>query len=338
MDELLEVLAKLRTFWKVARIPDILFPDWSRWYGYGIGVEEQGAHIVLFCNTAKLPPALAFFSEQIGSQQYRLDISGRTIEVRIIVTGRFVSAGGGPVAVPSSTVRAGGRVRATWIQGTIHHPIRKESQFGTIGAILRLAGDPKPWMLSANHVIGINCGEGNRDLEVHFTDGASTGELIGKTVKCIPMSSAPCPADAAAVQIDLPTSRIDITHPSGLASRSPFPITATTPAGSVVFKKSGAATGDTEGSLLVVKATLDVDVKFRGNVEMTDQIVAQPFADHGDSGSLAVEKTSGQPVGLVVAVSEPDEAGQQLTVLSPIDAVLRNLDTGFSLVLPGETL
>jgi hypothetical protein len=318
----------------LVRLPDLLhLPDWSHWYGYGIGVEEQGAHIVIFCRTAELPFALAGLIENIGSQQYRLRVNGRTFEVRIIVTGRFVTiGGGGPVAAVSNRICAGGPVRATWKQG----PFNKSSPIGTIGAILRKAGDPKPWLLSANHVIGINCRAINQDFKVLLPNPAGPDETIGTVVDCVKMSSAPCPADAAAVPIDLPTSRIDTTHPSGLTSRTPFPLNGTSP---VILKKGGGTTSAREAKLIAVNTTMDIDVEFRGNVEMNDQIVTAKLADHGDSGVLTVEKSSGQPVGLAIALASPTTpGGSELNVISPIQAVLDNLDPAFSLVLPGEVL
>lgn len=336
-----DALGKLREVWDNIRWLDFAhLLDYAHWFGYGVGIDEQGAHIVLFCRTGSLPLALRLFIEDLGSQRYRLRVNGQAIDVRIIVTGRFVSLGGGPPGgPPPPQIRAGDRVMASWQEGTVH-PVQKKSQVGTIGAILRKAGDPKPWLLSANHVIGINCRATNRNFQVNRTDGGTPGETIGTVVKCIRMTSSDlCPADAAAVQIDLPTGRIATAHPSGLASRTPFPISSQMAPGTVSFKKTGATTGSTESQLVAVEATLDVDVEFRGNVQMSNQIVTSPFADHGDSGALAVEKTSGQPVGLVVAFTDPDQPGeQQLTVLSPIESVLAALPPGFSLVLPGDVL
>ena len=110
------------------------------------------------------------------------------------------------------------------------------------------------------------------------------------------------------------------------------------PAGTVEFKKAGGATGPHESRLVAVEAMLAVDMDFSKNVQMSNQIVTGTLGDEGDSGTLAVEKTSGRPVGLMIAQSKPDHPGtERLTVVSPLQSVFDALP-GFELVLPGEVL
>ena len=75
------------------------------------------------------------------------------------------------------------------------------------------------------------------------------------------------------------------------------------PAPGMKVEKVGAATGHTTGTVGSVGAAFRVDEYVTGPVLLEDQIQiedgAEPFCDHGDSGSLVVDLTTKQATGLL---------------------------------------
>ncbi len=85
--------------------------------------------------------------------------------------------------------------------------------------------------------------------------------------------------------------------------------------------KYGRTTGQTNGRIDAINATVDVNYGAPGVARFVDQIIIKPgnFSAGGDSGSLIVVqkgKDSRSPVGLLFA------GGFGITVANPIDAVL----------------
>jgi hypothetical protein len=86
-------------------------------------------------------------------------------------------------------------------------------------------------------------------------------------------------------------------------------------------RKYGRTTGQTNGRIDAINATVDVNYGSPGVARFVNQIIIKPgnFSAGGDSGSLIVVQKGGaarSPVGLLFA------GGFGITVANPIDAVL----------------
>lgn len=81
-------------------------------------------------------------------------------------------------------------------------------------------------------------------------------------------------------------------------------------------RKSGRTTGFTTGTVDVIDATVTVQYGLGQTATFTNQLVAGPMSQGGDSGSLVVAGDSLRAVGLLFAGSS------QTTIFSPIQAVL----------------
>ena len=107
------------------------------------------------------------------------------------------------------------------------------------------------------------------------------------------------------------------------------------PAINMKVKKYGRTTGQTEGTITAINATIDVSYDTGVVARFVDQIVITPgnFSAPGDSGSLIVTHVEGtsvqddrEPVGLLFAGSD------FITVANPIEAVLKL----FNVTIDGE--
>ena len=84
-------------------------------------------------------------------------------------------------------------------------------------------------------------------------------------------------------------------------------------------RKSGRTTGLTTGTISVLNVTINVDYYDGRTGRFEDQIISTPMSQGGDSGSLLVDGTSLQAVGLLFAGSD------QSTIFNPIQKVLDTL-------------
>jgi hypothetical protein len=86
--------------------------------------------------------------------------------------------------------------------------------------------------------------------------------------------------------------------------------------------KHGRTTGYTQGEVVDISADVNVQYDF-GVARFVDQIVivgdSGAFSDSGDSGSLIVDRKTGQATGLLFAGSSSH------TIANPIDDVLSAL-------------
>lgn len=86
--------------------------------------------------------------------------------------------------------------------------------------------------------------------------------------------------------------------------------------------KSGRTTGVTNGTIKALHATVQVDMGDGEEAVFTDQIIATPMSQGGDSGSLVVDKQR-RAVGLLFAGSD------KTTVFNSIQNVMEKLDITF---------
>jgi hypothetical protein len=98
-------------------------------------------------------------------------------------------------------------------------------------------------------------------------------------------------------------------------------ISGTLPASlGLLVRKSGRSTGLTNGSVIVIDATVTIDYEGTHSARFDNQILTSPMSQPGDSGSLLVAANSQQAVGLLFAGSD------QVTIYNPIQAVLDSLE------------
>jgi hypothetical protein len=186
-----------------------------------------------------------------------------------------------------------------------------------------------------------------------------TETQVGTLTAWLPLSSASTNADAAIAQVDSgavsPTGAIlELGLPQGngaLAAAPPgtscsIPSTGTTCAAgqgeminstaSLVVAKSGRTTGLTCGSASILSMNIQVGY-FKDCAETepyftktyTNQIGVEgdQFSDAGDSGSLLVDASNGEPVGLFFAGGIVPGANESLGVANPVSTVLSELNT-----------
>lgn len=94
----------------------------------------------------------------------------------------------------------------------------------------------------------------------------------------------------------------------------------------MAVRKAGRTTDYTQSMITLLNATVNVGyVTVRGprTARFTGQIIAQPFSQGGDSGSLVVDGAENKAVGLLFAGSA------MATIFTPIDVVLAALNATF---------
>lgn len=84
-------------------------------------------------------------------------------------------------------------------------------------------------------------------------------------------------------------------------------------------RKHGRTTDYTEGTVVVIGATISVGYGDKGNAQFEDQILFTPMSAGGDSGSLIVALEEQKAVALLFAGSD------QITIGSPINEVFKRL-------------
>jgi hypothetical protein len=207
---------------------------------------------------------------------------------------------------------------------------------GTLGSLVTRNPGPAFYVLSNNHVLA------RRDqaaLGEHITQpglvdtNCTAGTEVATLSQFIKLRTGTHPADAAIAQIV--TNKVDTTGPilqlgtvsGGLADPAPPANTTIAPAVAMPVAKSGRTSGLSCSTIAAtnVSVTVGYETGCNGgtqfNVNYTNQIDIESvsFGAPGDSGSLIVDATTAQPVGLLYAGSDTD------TIANPIGTVLSNL-------------
>ena len=168
---------------------------------------------------------------------------------------------------------------------------------GTLGSIVYDKDTNQPLILSNCHVLA-NSDTPNEERATVGDPILQPGaydygtEIVATLYDWIPIQNEITIDAAIALPItDISNYILDIPCITGI----------TNPKIGTKIKKSGRTTGLTEGEIISVESTLDVDYGF-GSIRLTDQFVTTYMSDPGDSGSLGITNDN-KVVGLLFAGS-----------------------------------
>lgn len=223
---------------------------------------------------------------------------------------------------------------------------------GTLGAIVYRRGDPRPLILSNNHVLA-NSTNGNDGraslgdpiLQPGPADGGKVADMIAMLADFEPLRKNPANSSEAQAggdltvppisdEQDLPTNLMDVALAfplsPDLVDASILEIGAVTgmaaPQVKQQVRKSGRTTGLTTGTVNVVHTTVTVHYGPGETVSFAGQVLTTPMSKPGDSGSLILDEGN-QAVGLLFAGSP------SATIFTPIEAVVNRF--GLTFEAPG---
>jgi hypothetical protein len=233
---------------------------------------------------------------------------------------------------------------------------------GTLGSLVKDSSG-NFYILSNNHVLARSdqASKGEDIVQPGLVDDncdPSKGTLVGTLTGWLPLSSTSTNADAALAQVnsgavdtsgailELGARQSDgtlaaappgtsCTIASSVSGVSCTPGKGETPAIGMTVAKSGRTTGLTCASVTAVNLSVQVDYykdcaetqsyttkTYQNQVEIT----GDQFTDAGDSGSLIVNTSNAEPVGLFFA-GGVDSSGSSESVASPAPDVLNELDS-----------
>ena len=239
---------------------------------------------------------------------------------------------------------------------------------GTLGAMIQNSSGTQ-YILSCNHVLArsdqATVGEmivqpGLIDNGCYPSGDGGTETDVGSLTTWLPLSSTTTNADAAIAQISTGVAvnttgaimELGTPGAGGVLSAAPPGISSTdgqgeAPTINMSVAKSGRTTGLTCANIAAVNLT--VEVGYYKNCEETEpyltktytnqiSIEGNQFSDAGDSGSLVVDSTDAEPVGLFFAGGETN-TGVSEGVANPVSTVLAELGTqeGTSYTFVGTT-
>lgn len=225
---------------------------------------------------------------------------------------------------------------------------------GTLGSLIQNSSGTQ-YLLSNNHVLArsdqghvgdIIVQPGLIDNNCTPFPGSGTTE-VGALIGWIPLNTSSTNADAAIAQVDSGTVNtsgnileLGARQSNGTLAAAPPGISSTAGKGEaasvgMTVAKSGRTTGLTCGSVSTV--SLDVEVSYYTNCAETDPyytktytnqvgIEGNQFSDAGDSGSLVVDTSDAEPVGLFFA-GGITTGGVSEGVANPVSDVLSELGT-----------
>jgi hypothetical protein len=232
---------------------------------------------------------------------------------------------------------------------------------GTLGALIQNSSHTQ-YLLSCNHVLARSDQATTGETIVQpglidnnctpNGDGAGTTQ-VGVLTAWLPLSSSSTNADAAIAAVNSgavsPTGAIlelGLPGAGGVLAAAPPGISSTGGAGengtiNMTVAKSGRTTGLTCASISAISAT--VEVGYFRNCEETEPyltktytnqiaIEANQFSDAGDSGSLVVDASNAEPVGLFFAGGVTN-TGVSEGIANPVTTVLAELNA----LPPGNT-
>jgi hypothetical protein len=209
---------------------------------------------------------------------------------------------------------------------------------GTLGAIVYRRGDPRPLILSNNHVLAnsSNGSDGRARLgdpifQPGPADGGTERDLIATLADFVPLRRNPVsrppgdededetPPNLMDVALAFPASP-DLVEASILEIGPVAGITS--PQVRQQVRKSGRTTGLTTGAVTVIHTTVTVHYGPGETISFADQVMATTMSKPGDSGSLVLDMEN-RAVGLLFAGSPV------ATIFSPIEAVVNRLGLTF---------
>jgi hypothetical protein len=235
---------------------------------------------------------------------------------------------------------------------------------GTLGALIQNSGGTQ-YLLSCNHVLARSdqAATGEMIIQPGLIDNSSgacysvgnqgTETQVGTLTAWPPLSSNSTNVDAAIAAVNSgvvsPTGAIlelGLPGAGGVLAAAPPGISSTAGKGesgtiNMTVAKSGRTTGLTCASISAINAT--VEVSYFKNCAETEsyltktytnqiEISGNQFSDAGDSGSLVVDASNAEPVGLFFAGGVTN-TGASEGVANPVSEVLAELDA----LQPGAT-
>jgi len=186
---------------------------------------------------------------------------------------------------------------------------------GTCGMKVRSLSIPGlKGILSNNHVLGA----GGADLcpneatplgtlslhpgtlDIGFIPADPTPFAVGVVGGFVPLNFSPGASNLVDAAIALTNDTLASTTIMGLGDPTPAPKWAVP---GMVVTKTGRTTNTTEGTVLSVNTTSNVNYGSCGTARFIGQTVIFPasFSDSGDSGSVILEQSTNTPVGLLFA-------------------------------------
>jgi hypothetical protein len=239
---------------------------------------------------------------------------------------------------------------------------------GTLGALLQNSGGTQ-YLLSCNHVFARSDQASTGEMIVQpglidnnctpNGDGGGT-TAVGVLTAWLPLSSSATNADAAIAAVNSgavsPTGAIlelGLPGAGGVLAAAPPGVSSTAGKGepgtiNMTVAKSGRTTGLTCGSISAINLSVQVSY-FKDCAETepyltkvyTNQIAIEGnnFSDAGDSGSLLVDASDAEPVGLFFAGGPVPGTNVSEGVANPVSTVLAELGTleGTSYTFVGTT-
>ncbi len=224
---------------------------------------------------------------------------------------------------------------------------------GTLGALIQSSGGTQ-YILSCNHVLARSDQASTGEMIVQpglidnnctpNGDGSGTTP-VGVLTAWLPLSSSTTNVDAAIAQVDSGAVNAsgeiqELGAPSGGTLAAAPPGTSSThgigESGSIGMSvaKSGRTTGLTCASISAVN--LSVEVSYYKNCEETEPYLTKTytnqiaiegaeFSDAGDSGSLIVDSSNAEPVGLFFAGGANSQTNVTEGIANPAPTVLAEL-------------
>jgi hypothetical protein len=222
---------------------------------------------------------------------------------------------------------------------------------GTLGALIQNGSGTK-YILSNNHVLARSdqATKGEDITQPGLVDencDPSKGTLVGTLSGWLPLSSSSTNADAAIAQIasgavntNGDILELGAKQADGTLAAAPPGVSSTSGAGeapkvNMTVAKSGRTTGLTCANISAVN--LSVQVSYYKDCAETQayltktysnqiEISGDQFSDAGDSGSLVVDTSNAEPVGLFFA-GGVDNSGVSQAVATPVSTVLSELSS-----------
>lgn len=282
--------------------------------GYEDGAEEPKVHVYLTRGSAREIKSLP---TQVDDVQIRVHKVG-AITVRPEAAGTQTNRGN--VFVRNTRICCGSSVAPT-----------SERSAGTLGALVKLGGQPQVYLLSNNHVLaGCNHVPQNQPVLAPASmdgrpDAPAPREVgrhyaIGVLTSGDPIFVQPSVADVALARASNPgiISSWQGDNNNGFDTPAQF----VEPQALMNVKKWGRTTGLTEG---VVESRINTPMPvsyaskhFKGLVWFKDiwtiRAVGQQFAISGDSGSLVVLDDNSAALGLVFAATSSGDYGYMISM------------------------
>jgi len=199
--------------------------------------------------------------------------------------------------------------------------INSDPRAGTVGAVV--AFGTTRYILSNAHVLR---GTPNSTKIAYPAIEDSPNQptnIVGVLRHRVPLATRENRADAALAEINSGVE-IDPTIPGATP-----PYSVGTAAKDMKVIGTGRTTGTIRGVIRVTDFDGEVDVA-GATLDFEDQVACTGFANDGDSGTLIMEESTGQILGLLFAASDTE------FLFTPVAAVRDVLGVNFRFVNPGE--